>query len=166
MTEKSPNYIFTDFNVLINFNNSHLTKWFSDLFFCMDVAMSEGKLFYSKGDFWWSNSHCILKYYSAAVLPLLQLQELWAPHAATTAMHCWILNTEILQLLNAMFSRSTISLTPNLFCTSHTISQPQRTLCHLSSPCHGSGPPKIYRKNCMLLKSCRKTKSLKSKWIF
>lgn len=51
MTKKSPNCIFIDFNILINSNNSHLTKWFSDLFICVDVEMSEGKRFYSKGDF-------------------------------------------------------------------------------------------------------------------
>lgn len=77
-----------------------------------------------------------------------------------------IFNTEILQLFNANFSRSSIILTPNLFSTSHTISQPQRTPSHLSSPCHGSGPPKNHKKNGTLLKSCRKTKSFRSKWIF
>lgn len=51
MTKKSPSCIFIDFNILINSKNSHLTKWFSDSFICVDVEMSEGKLFYSKGDF-------------------------------------------------------------------------------------------------------------------
>lgn len=49
--KKSHNYIFIDFNILINSNNSHLTKWFSDLFVCVDVKMLEGKLFYNTGDF-------------------------------------------------------------------------------------------------------------------
>lgn len=51
MTKKNPYDIFIDFNDLINSNNPHLTKWFSDLFICVDMEMSEGKLFYSKGDF-------------------------------------------------------------------------------------------------------------------
>lgn len=102
MTKKSPNNIFTDFNVLIKSNNSHLTRCFSDLFICVDGQQSA------------SHQTC------------------------------------------------------SVLCTSHTISQPQRTPCHLSSSCYGSGPPKNHREKelYMLLKSCRKMKSFRSKWIF